>query len=70
MILGVLFILAKGFLLWALLQLVTYWLTPGSRGRLSVRRVLALSLYLNFSHTGLPVVTSLLTSCISGCGYV
>ena len=47
-ILGILFIPAKGFLLWVLLQLVTYWLTPGSRGRLSLRRIFALSLYLNF----------------------
>jgi len=51
MILRILFILAKGFLLWVLLQPVTYWLTPGSPGRLSLRKVFALSLYLNLPLT-------------------
>ena len=54
MILRILFIPAKGFLLWALLELATYCLTPGSRGRSSLGRVFALSLYLNFSLTCHP----------------
>ena len=53
-ILGILFIPAKGFLLCALRGLGTYRVTPGSRGRLSLRSVFALSLYLNFKRTYRP----------------